>query len=101
RWLRSGGLVCGSLSAPRRPSRRSRARNTLPIPPSPIILIISYWLIRTPGCGTALLACTPVVPEVSSAALSNVSHADCRTDGALDVVRGRGRACIVLAAGGA
>src|SRR5215475_7615303 len=105
RWVSSGWLDCRNLIATRRPSRRSRARNTLPIPPSPIILIISYWLIRTPGCGAALLACTPVVPEVSNPALSNpllsnVSHADCRTDGALELVRGRGRACIVLAAGG-
>src|SRR5215813_5877050 len=105
RWVSSGWLDCRNLIATRRPSRRSRARNTLPIPPSPIILIISYWLIRTPGCGAALLACTPVVPEVSNPALSipalsNVSHADCRTDGALELVRGRGRACIVLVDGG-
>ncbi|HEX8110748.1 MAG TPA: hypothetical protein VF516_23615, partial [Kofleriaceae bacterium] len=63
-------------------------------------MIISYWLIRTPGCGAALPAWTPVVPEVSNPALSNESHADCRTDGALELVRGRGRACIVLAAAG-
>ena len=52
------------------------------MPPSPISLIISYWLIRTPACGTALPACTPVEPE------SNVSHAERLTpDGALDDLR--------------
>src|ERR1041384_7657146 len=95
RWVSSGWFDCRNLIATRRPSRRSRARNTLPIPPSPIILIISYWLIRTPGCGTALAAWTPVVPPVSIAADdSNVSHAELLTlDGADDDVRGRGLAC--------
>ena len=42
---------------------QSRARYTVPIPPSPIILISSYWLMRTPGCGLRYVACTPVTPE--------------------------------------
>src|SRR6185295_11055958 len=60
RWVSSGWFDCRNLIATRRPSRRSRARNTVPIPPSPSILIISYWLMRTPGCGAALWAWTPV-----------------------------------------
>src|SRR5215510_7884090 len=103
RWVSSGWLDCRTLIATRRPSRRSRARNTLPIPPSPIILITSYWLIRTPGWGAALPACTAVVELLLP---SNVSHdlshdwlKPC--DGAVDGVRERaGRACIVLAGGG-
>src|SRR3954468_3845378 len=39
------------------------------MPPSPIILIISYWLMRTPGCGAAATECTAVETP------SNVSHA--------------------------
>src|SRR5215510_2611381 len=104
RWVSSGWLDCRNLIATRRPSRRSRARNTLPIPPSPIILIISYWLIRTPGCGAALVAWTPVVPEVSGTPPdeSNVSHADLlKPDGASEVRLARGLACIVCACGGA
>src|SRR6185295_9096669 len=106
RWVSSGWLDCRNLIATRRPSRRSRARNTLPIPPSPIILIISYWLIRTPACGTALWAWTPVLPDVSmpllasNPLLSNVSHADLATDGATEVDRDRGLACSVLPCGG-
>src|SRR5262249_20601955 len=101
RWVSSGWLDCRNLIATRRPSRRSRARNTLPIPPSPIILIISYWLIRTPGCGAALVACTPVVPEVSSSDESNVSHADLlKPDGAFESRLPRGLAGIVCACGG-
>src|SRR6185436_1724738 len=69
RCVSSGSLVCRNLIAARRPSRRSRARNTVPIPPSPSFLIISYWLIRTPGWGAPLTAWTAV------GALSNVSHA--------------------------
>src|ERR1043166_9897467 len=105
RWVSSGWFDCRNLIATRRPSRRSRARNTPPIPPSPIILIISYWLIRTPGCGTALVAWTPVVPEVSnppSPPDSNVSHADLlKPDGAFESRLARGLACIVCACGGA
>src|SRR3954470_11306828 len=99
RWVSSGWLDCKNLIATRRPSRRSRARNTVPIPPSPIILIISYWLIRTPGCGAALVAWTAVD------APSNVSHelllGAGPTDGASDERFGRGCAWIVCAAGGA
>src|ERR1043166_8551618 len=96
RWVSSGWFDCRNLIATRRPSRRSRARNTLPIPPSPIILIISYWLIRTPACGAALVACTAV--ELPS----NVSHADLlNPEGASDERRERGWACSVLACGGA
>src|SRR5258708_2518218 len=32
------------------------------MPPSPIILIISYWLMRTPGCGADAAAWIPVAP---------------------------------------
>src|SRR3954468_9975998 len=96
RWVSSGWLDCRNLIATRRPSRRSRARYTVPIPPSPIILIISYWLIRTPGCGAALVAWTAVD------APSNVSHADLlNPDGASDDRLVRGWACIVGACGGA
>src|SRR5215475_11425999 len=98
RWVSSGWLDCRNLIATRRPSRRSRARNTLPIPPSPIILIISYWLIRTPGCGAALVAWTAVDTP------SNESHADLlNPDGASDVrlARGCAWACMVAACGGA
>ena len=46
------------------------------MPPSPIILIISYWLMRTPGCGIAEPAWTPVVPSVLLPLLvSNASQA--------------------------
>src|SRR6185295_2401751 len=94
RWVSSGWLDCRNLIATRRPSRRSRARNTLPIPPSPINLIISYWLIRTPACGAALCAWTPVETP------SNESHADLlNPDGASDVRFDRGCACSVLACG--
>src|SRR5262245_37971951 len=94
RWVSSGWLDCRNLIATRRPSRRSRARNTLPIPPSPINLIISYWLIRTPACGAALCACTPVDTP------SNESHADLlNPDGASEVRFARGCACSVLACG--
>src|SRR5262249_44504533 len=89
---------CRNLIATRRPSRRSRARKTVPIPPSPIILIISYWLIRTPACGAALVAWTPVVPLPPS----NVSHAlllGC--DGASEPRFARGAAIWVCACGGA
>src|ERR1700755_1926372 len=96
RWVSSGWLDCRNLIATRRPRRRSRARNTLPMPPSPIILIISYWLIRTPGCGAALVAWTAVdVP-------SKVSHADLLTpgtDGASEPRLARGWACSVCDCG--
>src|SRR5262249_3424380 len=60
------------------------------MPPSPSVLMISYWLIRTPGCGIALVACTAVETP------SNESHADDGTcDDRFD------RACSVLACGGA
>src|SRR5438552_9433710 len=78
RWVSSGWFDCKNLIATRRPRRRSRARYTVPIPPSPIILIISYWLMRTPGCGAALVAWTAVD------APSNVSHADLLIDAAID-----------------
>src|SRR3954462_7600200 len=94
RWVSSDWLDCRNLIATRRPSRRSRARNTVPIPPSPIILIISYWLIRTPGCGTALGAWTPV--ELPS----NASHDDMlMPDGATELRFARGWAWSVLAGG--
>src|ERR1043165_9899968 len=94
RWVSSGWLDCRNLIATRRPSRRSRARNTLPIPPSPINLIISYWLMRTPACGAALCAWTPVETP------SNESHADLlNRDGASEVRFDRGCACSVLACG--
>src|SRR6185436_1292185 len=96
RCVSSGWFDCRNLIATRRPRRRSRARNTLPIPPSPIILIISYWLIRTPACGAALCAWIPVETP------SNESHADLlKPDGASDGRRERGCACSVLACGGA
>src|SRR5882672_9595138 len=78
RCVSSGWFDCKNLIATRRPRRRSRARNTVPMPPSPIILIISYWLMRTPACGAALVAWTAVD------APSNVSHADLPTDGPTD-----------------
>src|SRR5688500_9362156 len=40
------------------------------MPPSPRTLMISYWLMRTPGCGAALVAWTAVETP------SNESHAD-------------------------
>src|SRR5439155_4111404 len=96
RWVSSGWLDCRNLIATRRPSRRSRARNTLPIPPLPINLIISYWLIRIPAWGAALCACTPVDTP------SNESHADLlNPDGASDVRFDRGCACSVALCGGA
>jgi len=67
------------------------------MPPSPIILIISYWLIRTPGCGIAAVACTPVD------APSNVSHALRETpgvEGAWDELFARALARIVGAGAG-
>ena len=33
------------------------------MPPSPIILIISYWLMRTPGCGCDATGWMPVPPS--------------------------------------
>src|SRR6267142_816863 len=98
RCVSSGWFDWRNLIATRRPRRRSRARKTVPMPPSPIILIISYWLIRTPGCGAALVACTAVETP------SNVSHADLLVpgcDGADDDRFARGCACKVDAFGGA
>ncbi|MDQ3365600.1 MAG: hypothetical protein M3680_09240, partial [Myxococcota bacterium] len=34
-----------------------------------MILIISYWLMRTPGFGNAVVVCTPVEPSYVSHAL--------------------------------
>src|SRR5258705_13422380 len=52
--------------------------------------------MRTPGCGAADVAWTPVEPP------SNVSHADdFSADGASDERRARGLACSVAALGGA
>ena len=68
------------------------------MPPSPSILIISYWLIRTPGCGAALCAWTPVD------APSNVSHELLLgpIDGATeeDFARAGGRGCAWSVAAG-
>jgi hypothetical protein len=69
------------------------------MPPSPIILIISYWLMRTPGCGWALVAWTAVEEP------SKASHADDfpvpATDGDTDARFERGCEDIVCACGGA
>ena len=51
RWLISGAVECRNLIATRRPSRVSRARNTVPMPPLPSSRISSYWLSRVPGAG--------------------------------------------------
>src|SRR5215207_10355554 len=46
--------------ATRRPRRVSRARKTVPMPPAPSSRISSYWWMRTPGRGSAVVAWTPV-----------------------------------------
>ena len=45
-----------SLIATRRANFRSRAKNTVPIPPRPISRISSYWRMRVPGPSVLFIA---------------------------------------------
>ena len=64
RLVTSASWVCRNLIATRRPSRVSRARNTVPMPPLPSSRMSSYCWMRVPGlspwpsCSTG-----PVKPE--------------------------------------